>query len=223
MAYGPTPSGIHQGVKLSSPAVLNYPKGVTIFGREPASILSGIEAVLTLIITFGVGQGLGISQEFYGPFIALVSAGVGAYIAWTTKDTGLGYYLGAVKAGVALIAVYGFTITDAQLGALLAVVTVGVGLFNRQATTPVAKPADPSPTQVVPVPPTEDVVADVKAVADAAEESVVGAGEAVGTSGSTGDATGPHLHFDVPASGEPALGDGDTGTAVWESEGGRGA
>lgn len=184
---------------MSTP-VLDFPKGITVFGREPASILSGVEALLTLIISFGIGQALGVNQEFYGPFIALISAGMGAYIAYATKDTGLGYYLGFVKAAVALIAVYGFTISDAQLGALLAVVTVGVGLFNRQATSPVAAPADPSPQQVTPVPATADVVADVKAVADAAEASVVT------ESGSTGDSTGSHLHFDTAAE-EPALGD----------------
>lgn len=157
---------------MSTPAVIDAPKGVLIFGREPASVLSGVEALLTLLITFGIGKGLGISQEIYAPVLALVSAGIGIYIAHATKDTGLAYYLGGVKAVVALVAAYGFTITDAQLGALLAAVTVAVGMFNRQATTPVAKPADPSPVQVTPVPATADVVADVQQVAEAAEASV---------------------------------------------------
>lgn len=183
-----------------SVAVLDAPKGITIFGREPASVLSGIEALLTLVIAFGLGQGLGIDQNFYGPFIALVSAGIGAYIAYATKDTGLGYYLGFVKAAVAMVAVYGFTITDAQLGALLAVVTVGVGLFNRQATSPVAAPADPSPQQVTPVPATADVVADVKAVAAAAAATA-----------STGSSTGPVVTniFNPAQPEEEGLGDSE--------------
>lgn len=167
---------------MTTPAIA-YPKGVTIFGREPATVLGFIEATLALAISFGVGQALGVSQEFYGPFIALVSAAIGAYTAWATKDTGLSYVTGFVRAGVALLAVYGFTITDAQLGTLLAFVTVVVAFWTRTQTSPVAFPAEPSPAQVVPVPATEDVKADIQRVAEeatAAANEVLTEGEVSG-------------------------------------------
>ena len=185
---------------MTTPAVA-YPKGVTIFGREPATVLGFIEAALALAISFGVGQALGVNQEFYGPFIALVSAAIGAYTAWATKDTGLSYVTGFVRAGVALLAVYGFTISDAQLGTLLAFVTTVIAWWTRTQTSPAAFPAEPSPAQVVPVPATEDVKADIQRVAEEATAAANGV-----------------LAEEAPAENAQALTDEES-VAAWYPEG----
>lgn len=160
---------------MTTPAI-EYPKGITIFGREPAVILGFIEAALYSAVTFGLGQYVGISQEALGPIIAVIAIGIGAYTAWATKDTSFSWVTGFIRAGVALLAVYGFTITDTQLAGLLTFVTLGVALFTRTQTTPVAFPAEPSPAQVVPVAPTPDVkqaVEEIAAEGTAAAEGVL--------------------------------------------------
>lgn len=125
------------------------PRALTIFGREPASILGLAEGVLTLAVTFGLGAGLGLSQETFGVFLMLLSAAIGVYTGWATKDVLLGRITGLVKAGIAFVAIYGFTLTDQQVGGLLFATTMVVAFFQRTQTSPVIAPVDPSPTQVI--------------------------------------------------------------------------
>ncbi|WP_076260900.1 hypothetical protein [Intrasporangium flavum] len=132
--------------------IVDPPKAITIFGREPAAWLGLIEAVLGVALAFG----LGISQDTFGPIMAVVSAMVGVYSAWATKDTMLGVIVGLVKALVTLVAVYGLTLSDSQVGAVLAVTAVVVAFVQRSQTSPVidnVAPADalppiPDPTEV---------------------------------------------------------------------------
>lgn len=138
-------------------AVLDPPRAVTIFGREPAAWVGLIEAILAVLVAFA----LGISQETFGPILAVVSAAAGVYTAWATKDTMLGVIVGLAKAVIGLTAVCGLTLTDQQVAGVIALTAVTVGFFQRTQTSPVAAPVDPSPQQVVPVLPTEDVAAAI--------------------------------------------------------------
>lgn len=123
---------------LTSPAlegvVVDPPRAQTIFGREPAAWVGLIEAVLGVLLAFA----LGISQETFGPIMAVVSAAAGIYTAWATRDTMLGVIVGLVKALVTLVAVYGLTLTDQQVGAVLAVTAVVVAFVQRDRTSPIA-------------------------------------------------------------------------------------
>lgn len=118
------------------PAVLSTtPKTRTIFGREPAAWIGLLEAAVVLAIAFP----LGVDQEVLGPVMAVVTAAAGAYTAWATKDKALGYIVGLVKSLAILVAVFGLTLTDAQVGAVVALVTVGFGFLQRSQTAPVVE------------------------------------------------------------------------------------
>jgi hypothetical protein len=125
------------------------PKGRAIFGREPSAWVGLVEALIALLIMFPAVNAAGLTQEWATIVLAVVSAAAGVFTAWATRDTMLGAILGLVKAGVGLVAFYGFALTTDQQGALLAAVAVLVGFFQRTQTTPVDRPLDPSPQQVV--------------------------------------------------------------------------
>lgn len=108
-----------------------------IFGREPAVIVGTIEAALVLLLSFGLFD---LSQETVGLIMAVVIAAFGVYTAYVTSETLLAAVLAFIKAAVALATVYGFTLTDAQMGAVLAFVSVVFALFQRTQTSPLNVP-----------------------------------------------------------------------------------
>ena len=117
----------------------------TIFGREPAVWVGLIESGLTVLLAFG----LGINSETYGYWLALALAVGGAVQAWLTKDTLLSALMGVFKAGLVLVTVYWVSLSEQQTGALLAAAAMFLAVVIRDRTTPVARPLDPSPQQVV--------------------------------------------------------------------------
>lgn len=124
-----------------------HPRALTILGREPAAWVGLIEAVLALLVVFAVG----VSTESAVLIMAVVSALAGVYTAWATRDTALGAIVGLAKASISLATYYGLNLTDGQQGALMALVPVLFGFWQRTQTAPVSDPVDPSPDQVVPV------------------------------------------------------------------------
>lgn len=120
-------------------------KGQKIFGREPAAWVGLIESALTLLLAFGIG----VSQETFAPIMAVVVTLGGVYTAWATKDTMLGAITGLAKAVLVLSTVYGLMLTDQQSAAILGLISLIVGFWQRTQTSPVADPVDPSPQQVV--------------------------------------------------------------------------
>jgi hypothetical protein len=147
-------------------------KPITIFGREPAVWVGLIEAFLATALAFGFG----ISQEAYGPIMALVVAIGGAVAAIGTKDTLLGALIAVMKTGFVVLAVYGFSISDQQSAALIGGMSVLFALFQRTQTSPIAEPVDPSPAQVTPSPlptPAEEEVALHDGDVAAAEPAVI--------------------------------------------------
>lgn len=111
-----------------------------ILGREPAVLVSVIEAALALAISFGWLADIGIKgQQDLGVVMAVVAGAAALYVAYVTHDTMLGVSVGLLKALIALAAVYNLTITLEQTGALIAFLTVAIGLFQRTQTTPIAQ------------------------------------------------------------------------------------
>ncbi|EKA62265.1 pCQ3_59 [Janibacter hoylei PVAS-1] len=123
------------------------PRALTILGREPAAWVGLVEALLALLVVFT----LGVSAESAVLIMAVVSALAGVYTAWTTRDTALGAIVGLAKASISLAAYYGLDLSVGQQGALMALVPVLLGFWQRTQTAPVSDPVDPSPAQVVPV------------------------------------------------------------------------
>ena len=112
------------------------PRAMTIFGREPAAWVGLIEAMLVILLAFGVG----VTQDTFGPILAVVVAAFGLYTAWATKDTALGAIVGLVKSSLVLATVYGLTLTDGQTAALITATTVAVSFFQRTQTSPEVSP-----------------------------------------------------------------------------------
>lgn len=126
---------------------------IRMWGREPSALLGLVESALLVLVAFS----LGVTSESAGLITALVSAVLGAWVAWATKDTLLGAATTLVKAGMALLVYYGLELTETQTVAVVALVPVVVNFWQRTQTSPVAAPVDPSPQQVVPVLPPPDV------------------------------------------------------------------
>ena len=105
-----------------------------VFGREPAAIVALLEAVLVLALSFGLFD---LTQHTIGLIIAVVTAGFGVVLAVTTSETLLGPVVGFTKSALALAAVYGLSITTEQTGALIAVVGLVIGFWQRGQTSPV--------------------------------------------------------------------------------------
>ncbi len=111
---------------------------VKIFGREPAAVVGLIEALLALVLAFNlVGE---LSPERVAAIVAAVTAALGFYTAYVTEDTVLGATVGLVKAVLTLAVGFGLALTTEQTGALIALVTVMTGLFQRTQTSPLAEP-----------------------------------------------------------------------------------
>jgi hypothetical protein len=109
-----------------------------IFGREPAVIVGTIEAGLVLLLSFGL---FNLTQDTIGLIMAVVTAGLGLYVAYVTSETLLAAVLAFIKAALALSAVYGFSLTIEQTGALLAFVSVAFGFYQRTQTSPLPQPS----------------------------------------------------------------------------------
>jgi hypothetical protein len=109
-----------------------------IFGREPAAIVGLIEAALVLSLSFGL---FNLTQDTIGVVMAVVSAGLGVYIAYVTNETLLGAVVGLTKALVALGAVFGLALTIEQTGSLIAFITLTMSFWQRTQVTPMDNPS----------------------------------------------------------------------------------
>lgn len=113
-----------------------------IFGREPAAVAGLVEAGLTVLLAFGLLRFAGVdTAEELGLVMAVVTSGIGVYVAYVTRDTLLGYVLTAFKASVALAATYGFDLSLEQSAAVIALITAGLGFFQRTQTSPSPDPS----------------------------------------------------------------------------------
>lgn len=115
---------------------------VRIFGREPVVISNAIEGILAALLAFHMLGFVGIdSAEEIAIVMAVVSASLGLYVAYVTKDTLLAGVLALVKAVVALIAAYGYDLSAEQLAQLLAAITVVFALWHSNRTGPAEVPS----------------------------------------------------------------------------------
>lgn len=110
---------------------------VKVFGREPAFYVGLVEAVLALLLSLNV---LGLTTETVGAIVAVVVTGLGFYTAYVTKDTLLGVGVGLTKAVAALGVAYGLNLSENTTVAVIAVVTVLLGSYQRTQTSPTRLP-----------------------------------------------------------------------------------
>jgi hypothetical protein len=105
--------------------------GKKILGQEPAFIVGVVEAALAVFLTFGV---LGLDQEEAGVIVATVSALLGLVVAYATSTTVYSAFVGFAKAILVLCVTFGVTLTDAQTGAIMALISLVAGAYLRGRT-----------------------------------------------------------------------------------------
>src|SRR5690349_12250268 len=101
--------------------------------REPAALVGLISGILALLLSLNL---FGLTNENVGLIMGVVTAALGVFTAWTTRDTMLAVIVGFVTAAFALVAGYGFELSADTTAAAIAIVTVVVGFFQRTQTSP---------------------------------------------------------------------------------------
>jgi hypothetical protein len=104
--------------------------------REPAFYVGLIQAVLVLLLSFGIP---GLNDVTVPLIMAVVSAVLGVYTAYVTRDTMLAAGVALLNAAVALAAGYGFALDPAQTAAIIALASILLGAWQRGQTTPLAQ------------------------------------------------------------------------------------
>ena len=104
--------------------------------REPAALMGLISGVLALLLSLNQ---FGLTNENVGLIMGVVTAAVGVYTAWKTKDTMLGVIVTLVNAAFALVAGYGFELSVDTTAAAIAIITVVVGYWQRTQVAPLVK------------------------------------------------------------------------------------
>ena len=121
-----------------------------LFGREPAFWVGLIEAALALVLSFNLW---GLTTDMIGGIMAVVTALTGVYVAYVTRDTMLGVLVGLSKAVIICLAAFQVTLTEGQTVAIIGLVTLLGGAFNRSSTAPAITGSftDPTPAAETPV------------------------------------------------------------------------
>lgn len=108
-----------------------------IFGREPTLILSAISGALGVLVAFGLH---GLSAEQAALIIAVVSAVFGVLNAIVVRPFAPAAFTGLVAAAGALLAAYGFNVSQEVVGAVQVALLAVLALFVRVQSTPTADP-----------------------------------------------------------------------------------
>lgn len=108
-----------------------------IFGRDPATWVGLIEAVLVMALSLNMFE---LSHETIALIMAVVVSAFGIYTAYVTNQTMLGVVVGFTKAVIALAVGFGFEFGPDRTAALIALVTVVIGFYQRTQVSPVVKP-----------------------------------------------------------------------------------
>lgn len=111
-----------------------------ILGKEPAFFVGVIEAVILVLVTFG------LPHDAAAVLATLTVAVGGVLTAVAAKDTLLAALLGLVKALVVLVVFLGYDISDEQTASILGLLTLILGGYLRTQTsstdTPISKASD---------------------------------------------------------------------------------
>lgn len=112
-----------------------------VAGREPALLATLVGVVLKLAAAFLVD----LSAEQQGLFNAVIAAGVGLIIAWSTRDGFSAGLLGLVQAVVALAIGFGLKIDPDDQALIMSAFATAVGMYTRTQVTAPEPPEPPEP------------------------------------------------------------------------------
>lgn len=105
-----------------------------IFGREPTLVLQSIGAGLGIFVALGVP---GLSAEQAALIIAVLTGLVAVANAVVVRPVAPAAFIGLVGASAALLAAYGFDVSQPVVGAISSAVVVVLALLTRGQVTPV--------------------------------------------------------------------------------------
>lgn len=103
-----------------------------ILGQEPAAVVGVVQAVLTLLLSFGL---FSLTQEATGAILAAVSAALGLVAAYATRTTLLAALVGFAQAALVLAVTFGWDVSQEQQAAVLTAIAVVAGFFLREKTS----------------------------------------------------------------------------------------
>jgi hypothetical protein len=117
-----------------------------IFGKEPAFFVGVIEAVILVLVTFGLPHDT-------AAVIATLTVAVGGVLtAIAAKDTLLAALVSLVKAVIVLVVFLGYDISDESTAAIIGLLTLILGGYLRTQTsstdTPISAPSDGLPANL---------------------------------------------------------------------------
>lgn len=106
----------------------------TIFGREPAALISAVTALLMLFVAFGADF---LSAKQAGAVEAFLAAAATVWIAVKVRPVAPTVLTGLISTGATLAAAYGFELDQAQVGAISAAsIALMTALVVRPQSTP---------------------------------------------------------------------------------------
>jgi len=127
-------------------------KPFKILGQEPAFFVGVVESILAIFLTFGV---FNLTGDTVGVIVAAVAAALGLVTAYATKTTMYSALVGFAKAALVLAVTFGAPLNDAEIGSIIAAITLVAGAYLREKTSSVdtavsaASPGIETPVPVV--------------------------------------------------------------------------
>lgn len=109
---------------------------------DPAAGLGLIQAALAMLLSLNL---FGLTDEAIGLIMGVLTAAVGVYTAYVTRDTMLGVILALAKAIFAFVIGFGYELSPDTAAAVIAVITILVGFFQRTQTAPLLVPSFNNP------------------------------------------------------------------------------
>lgn len=109
-------------------------KPFKILGQEPAFFVGLVESLLAIFLTFGVFQ---LTGDTVGVIVAAVAATLGLVTAYATKTTLYSALIGFAKAALVLAVTFGAPLSDAEVGSIIAAITLVAGAYLREKTVSV--------------------------------------------------------------------------------------
>jgi hypothetical protein len=105
-------------------------QNISIFGREPAAIIAIVGSTLTFLAALNVPF---LNAGAAAAITALISAGI---LAWTTRPLAPALLTGVFTALVAVVAEYGFSVSDEVVGGVSAVILALFAFITREQVSP---------------------------------------------------------------------------------------
>lgn len=104
-----------------------------IFGREPAAILYGLQALLAVAVAFGL---FGLTEDSAAWVMTIANGVMALIVAVVTRPVVVSALTGAVQTILTGAIAFGLPLTEAQMGTVIAALSVVLGLILRPNVSP---------------------------------------------------------------------------------------